>query len=99
MAWTTPKTDWTTGELVTAVPNIKTFLDFAIAVISTWQGNSWGIINSDPLEYGLFGFKGAGQQKVLDNYFSQTNKSAPQQSFSRSWYTDKAADPHMQAAQ
>ena len=46
MAWTTPKTDWTTGELVTAVPNIKTFLDFAIAVISTWQGNSWGIINS-----------------------------------------------------
>lgn len=79
--------------------NIRTFLDFAIAIISAWQGNSWGIINRAPLEYGLFGFKDIQLQKVLDYYFRRTNESPPKQALSQRWYAEKADDPHMRAAQ
>ena len=41
-------------EAVSVVSDIGSFLDFAIAVISAWQGNSWAVIHPDPLEYGLF---------------------------------------------
>ena len=86
-------------EAVSVVSNIGSFLDFAIAVISAWQGNSWAVIHPDPLEYGLFGFKGKQLRKVLDRYFSRTNESLPQQPLSLSWYSEKAKDPQMREAQ
>ncbi|MCY4021371.1 MAG: peptidoglycan DD-metalloendopeptidase family protein [Chloroflexi bacterium] len=87
------------GEPVSAVSRIEDFLDFAIAIISAWQGNSWGVINPDPLEYGLFGFKGKRLQQVLDNYFDRTSKVPSNQLLSLSWYAVKANDQHMRAAQ
>ena len=88
-----------TQESVSVVSNIGSFLDFAIAVISVWRGNSWAVIHPDPLEYGLFGFRGKQLQKVLDYYFSRPNESLPQQPLSLSWYSEKAKDPHMREAQ
>lgn len=87
------------GGPVSVVSPIESFLDFAIAIISAWQGNSWGVINPDPLAYGLFGFRGKRLQKVLDNYCDRTNEALANQPLSLSWYADKANDRHMRAAQ
>lgn len=87
------------GKPFSVVSPIGSFFDFAIAVISAWQGNSWGVINPDPLEYGLFGFKGKQLQKVLDNYFDRSNQAPPNQPLSLSWYAEKANDRHMRAVQ
>lgn len=87
------------GEPVSVVSPIDNFLDFAIAIISAWQGNSWGVINPDPLAYGLFGFKGKRLQQVLDNYFDRTSEAPSNQLLSLSWYAEKANDRHMRAAQ
>lgn len=78
---------------------IERFSDFAIAVICAWQGNSWGIINREPLTYGIFGFKGEQLQQVLDKYFSRSGEAHPQQPLSLAWYAEKAGDRHMRAAQ
>ncbi len=87
------------GAPASVVSRIESFLDFAIAVISAWQGNSWGVINPDPLEYGLFGFKGKRLQQVLDNYFDRTSEAPSNQLLSLSWYAQKANDRQMRAAQ
>lgn len=84
---------------VSVISPIESFLDFAIAVISAWQGNSWGVINRDPLEYGLFGFKGKRLQQVLDNYVERSKDPPPNQPPSLAWYVEKAQDRHMRAAQ
>ena len=86
-------------EPVSVVSRVESFLDFAIAVISAWQGNSWGVINPVPLEYGLFGFKGKLLQQVLDNFFDRSNQEPPNQPLSLSWYAEKANDRRMRAAQ
>ena len=87
------------GGSLSVVSNIESFLDFAIAIISAWQGNSWGIVNPDPLEYGLFGFKGRQLQQVLDNYFDRSDSAPADRPLALSWYAEKANDRHMQAAQ
>jgi len=87
------------GQRASVISPIESFLDFAIAIISAWQGNSWGVINPDPLEYGLFGFKGVRLQQVLDNYFDRSNEAPPNQPLPLSWYAEKANDRHMRAAQ
>ncbi len=84
---------------VSVLSTSESFADFAIAVISAWQGNSWGIIKPDPLEYGIFGFKGKRLQQVLDDYFSRSGESAPQQPLALAWYAEKASDRQMRAAQ
>lgn len=84
---------------LSVMSKIESFLDFAIAVISAWQGNSWGLINPDPLEYGLFGFKGKRLQQVLESYFDRSSIAPVDQPPSLSWYAEKAEDRHMRAAQ
>ena len=84
---------------VSVLSTSESFADFAIAVISAWQGNSWGVIKPDPLEYGIFGFKGKRLQQVLDDYFSRSEEGAPQQPLGLAWYADKASDRHIRAAQ
>ena len=86
-------------EAVSVIANIETFSDFALAVISAWQGNSWGVINRYPLQYGIFGFQGKWLKQLLEHYFRRSGESRPKQPLALAWYDKKANDRHMRAAQ